>query len=231
VSDEAELEAVRRLLAQARHEEPMPDDVAVRMNALLDDLSRERGRDPVAAPVASLELHRRRRAAALLVAAAAIVVGGVTAAQHLPLGSGSSRTAAGSATEGASAGGDRHVSTSAPPEKSPPVSPGPLAPTQRAKLRTRGGRVVVRPGHFTADALSGRQAAGPTPGALLNAERLRSIPAGCLPALGKVEAVPATYERAPAALVYHPPAGTTQVVDLYICGTPKPVRSVTLPTS
>jgi hypothetical protein len=66
---------------------------------------------------------------------------------------------------------------------------------------------------------------------MIHAERLRSIPAGCLPALGDVEAVPATYERAPAALVYHPPAGTTQVVDLYICGTPKPVRSVTLPTS
>jgi hypothetical protein len=208
----------------------MPDDVAARMNEILTGLSRDRGRAPEDAPVISLELHRRRRAAGLLVAAAAIVVGGVTAAQHLPLGSRSSPTAGAFATEGGSAGADGRSSGSAPPGKSPLSSPGVQAHTHVAKLRTRGGRVVVRPGHFTADALSARQAVGPPRSATIDAHRLRSVSAGCLPALGDAEAVSATYESAPAALVYHRPAGTTQVVDLYICGSPKPVRSVTLPT-
>jgi hypothetical protein len=43
------------------------------------------------------------------------------------------------------------------------------------------------------------------------------------------EVVRATYEKAPAALVYHPPAGSTQIVDLFVCGSSQPVRTITLP--
>jgi hypothetical protein len=41
--------------------------------------------------------------------------------------------------------------------------------------------------------------------------------------------VAALYDRAPAVLVYHPPDGSTQVVDLVLCGSERPIRSVTLP--
>jgi hypothetical protein len=229
VSDEVErpeLEAVSRLLAQARHDEPMPDDVAARMDGVLAELKRERARAPEDAPVISLEGHRRRRAAALLVAAAAIVVGGVTAAQHLPLGSGSHPTAGSSEDGRTTAGGQP------PGSQSPPTSPlpGPQLATQVSKPRIQAGRVLVRPGHFAADALSARQAAGPSPSAPFGEGTLRSVPPGCVTGLGDAEVVPATYELAPAALVYHAPTGTTQVVDLYVCGAPKPVRSITLPT-
>ena len=33
----------------------------------------------------------------------------------------------------------------------------------------------------------------------------------------------------PAALLYHRPEGSTQVVDLVVCGSDRPIRSVTLP--
>ena len=41
--------------------------------------------------------------------------------------------------------------------------------------------------------------------------------------------VSATYERAPAVLVFHRPVSSTQVVDLFVCGSSRPVRSATLP--
>jgi hypothetical protein len=54
---------------------------------------------------------------------------------------------------------------------------------------------------------------------------------GCLavdPGPGSL--VPATYDEAPAYLVLRPPAGDTQVVDLYVCGDTAPRRSITLTT-
>jgi hypothetical protein len=233
-AERPELEAVRRLLAEARHDEPMPRDVAARMDRVLAGLSTGPAEGPAEvqeeAPVIALAAHRRRRAAALLVAAAAIVVGGVTAAQHLPSGSGGHATAGGSATDQKVSGEDR-ATGSEPPGKAPRVSASGGTNATLPPLRTLAGRVLVRPGHFSSDALSGRRVTGPTPGAPLRAVRLRRVPAGCVPAaLRDAEIVSATYEGAPAALVYHAPAGTTQVVDLYVCGTSKPVRTVTLPT-
>jgi hypothetical protein len=86
----------------------------------------------------------------------------------------------------------------------------------------------VRPRHFTADALAGLRVVDTAQGRRLDS--LKVVSRGCVPSLGNATLVPATYEKAPAALVYHAAAGSTQVVDLYICGSAKPVRSVTLPT-
>jgi hypothetical protein len=234
VSEEAErpeLEAVRRLLAEARHGEPMPDDVAARMDRVLRNLSADREVAAGDAPVIDLAAHRRRRAATLLVAAAVIVVGGVTAAQHLPRDSGTPSTAAGAGSQDRSGSGADTASPQLGSAHSPlQPSPGNGDTAKLYQVRIRAGRVLVRPRHFTVDALSGRQAIGSAPSALVQRRELRRVPAGCIPTLGGVDVVPATYEKAPAALVYHAPAGTTQVVDLYVCGTSKPVRSVTLPT-
>jgi hypothetical protein len=224
-TEHPEHDDVRRLLAEARHDEPIPTDVAARLDRVLAGLSQERTEVPAEARVIHLEAHRRRRAAGLLVAAAAIVVGGVAVAQHLPGGSGAPATAGGSAADrnaGAEASGQALTS-------SPPVSPGPNDDAQKAPLSLVSGRVRVRPGHFTADALAGRQVAAPTASGSRQ-DALKAVSPGCVPSLGDAVLVPATYEKAPAALVYHAPAGSTQVVDLYICGSAKPVRSVTLPT-
>ena len=76
---------MRRLLAEARHDEPMPAEVVARMDRVLDELADEPGRR---APVVDLAA-RRRRVTSLLVAAAAVVVVGIGIGQVGDLGAGS----------------------------------------------------------------------------------------------------------------------------------------------
>ena len=48
--------------------------------------------------------------------------------------------------------------------------------------------------------------------------------------LGPGHLVPVRYDGARAWLVFRAPEGESQVVDLYLCGSTKPARSITLPT-
>ncbi len=73
---------IRRLLAEARHTEPMPGDVVARLDRVLAGLAEERKER--LAPVVELASRRRRTAASLLVAAAAVVVVGVGISRVLP---------------------------------------------------------------------------------------------------------------------------------------------------
>jgi hypothetical protein len=41
--------------------------------------------------------------------------------------------------------------------------------------------------------------------------------------------VPAEYQNAPAALLYRRPEGGSQIVNLYVCGSSRPIRTTTLP--
>lgn len=88
--------AVRDLLAEARHDEPMPEDVAARLDRVLAQLAEgDSHLDP--AHVVELASRRRHRAATLLVAAAAIVVIGVGLGQVVDRG-GADADIAGSAS-------------------------------------------------------------------------------------------------------------------------------------
>lgn len=236
-----ETEAVRRLLAESRHDEPMPADVAARMDRVLADLAAT----PVAAPspapdapaepdgsetvdgvITHLPVQRRRRAAGLLAAAAAIVVGGVVLAQNLPhAGSGAQESAVPAAgSEGDRfAAGDAQGGGTRSPTTPAAGAPGQPAP-QMEKARLRDGRVVVRSRSFSADALAGRRLLSGD-----HSQRLAPPGAPCPSPSGQDQVVPALYRRAPALLVYHLPDGSTQVVDLLVCGTGLPIRSVTLP--
>jgi hypothetical protein len=100
--------AVRRLLASARHDEPVPADVAARLDSVLARL--EAG-ESVAGPrgsrakVVELTAQRRRRVASLLVAAAAVVVLGVGLGQVVDgFGSAGSRSATDAAGDAAMEG-------------------------------------------------------------------------------------------------------------------------------
>jgi hypothetical protein len=228
-----EIEEVRRLLAEARHTEPMPDEVAGRMDDVLAGLTATTrpaaSTSPVGAPghasalehddrVVSLASHRRRRVAGMLVAAAAIVVGGVAVAQNLPSTSSSSADTAGSV--GSDSAKQPRVRQSATPENLSGAD---------ARLETspvlRNGRLVVHQRHFAADALTGRR--------LLQRKGADSVPPSpvACPSVptDQGEVLRARYQQAPAALVYGPVTGGSQVVDLYVCGSPQPVRSATLP--
>lgn len=86
-------DAVRRLLADARHDAPVPADVAARLDATLAGLVAERSApapstSPAGAEVVDLAARRRRRRlGAFVAAAAAVVVAGVGVGQVLPTGS------------------------------------------------------------------------------------------------------------------------------------------------
>jgi hypothetical protein len=223
-----EVAEVRRLLAAARHTEPMPEDVVTRMEGVLAGLAAEStalgaSSQPDGEPrqpgvVVPIDAHRRRRVAGLLVAAAAIVVGGVTIAPHLPSGS-DSRTAGTTAQDAGGETSGNSGSTGNGPS-GPEKAPG--AAQSLDGLTVVNGHVLVRPRHFSVDARHGR--------ALLQANSFdRAVKAPCPAVPGPGERVAAEYEHAPAVLVYRRPQGSTQVVDLYVCGNDRPVRSTTLP--
>jgi hypothetical protein len=216
-----EIAEVRRLLAEARHTEPMPDDVAARMDDVLVGLSRTQPvaqpiAQPIAQPVAEvvpLASRRRRKTAAALVAAAAVVVGAVLVASHLPH-SGSSSSGVAASAGGAPSGSTQGHDSQSVPGRTTGKSPAPSAASPTT---------VVRPGHFRADA---RAAQTRLRGGY---QALESTPSCAgVPSAGRV--VPAEYRNAPAALVFGPVREGTRVVELYACGSSQPLRKVTLRT-
>lgn len=227
--ESAEITEVRRLLADARHTEPMPDDVAARMDRVIARLGDE---SPAAAPAPSaagtvipIAAHRRRRAAALLAAAAAIVVGGVVVSQVVHPSSSSSTAseapAAGSYDKDSAKGQDLHGNQSLSGGDQT-QSPGP------GGTEIRHGRVVVRPQYFAYDALRGRRLLTSHPEHAKTADQLDRLQV-CGVLTKRAHAVPAEYEKAPAALLYRRPRGGSQIVDLVVCGSDRPIRSATLP--
>ncbi|NYG59392.1 hypothetical protein BJ980_002315 [Nocardioides daedukensis] len=86
-------DAVRRLLAGARHDEPIPTDVADRMDAVIDRLSAERDRSDDNEPIPL----RRRRVPQFLLAAAAVAAIGFGLSQTSGAGPDASEQGAGRA--------------------------------------------------------------------------------------------------------------------------------------
>src|SRR5690242_14743383 len=88
--DPAQDERIRRLLADARHTDPMPEAVVARLDRVLAGLSDDRTERAERAEVVDLMARRRRTVGQLLVAAAAVVAVGFGITQVLPdLGGGS----------------------------------------------------------------------------------------------------------------------------------------------
>jgi hypothetical protein len=219
-----EIAEVRRLLADVRHTEPMPDDVATRMHGVLarlgDQTPAARSEPSREADVVPIAAHRRRRAAGLLVAAAAIVVGGVAVAPHINVSSSGGSQATASAEDGGDQTHENLGNTGneqTQPQHAQPSTGGP-------PMKVRDGLVVVRPQHFATDALQARRRLK-APAVNGDLDRL-----GCAGVPVHADAaVPAEYQHAPAVLVFRRAEGSSQVVDLYVCGSARPIRSTTLP--
>lgn len=114
---------LRRLLADARHEAPVPADVATRLDEVLGRL--EAGEDVPSGisgtGVLELAAARRRRAASMLVAAAAVVAVGIGLGQVVDLSGGSSADSSagsdGAAESSVSAERDEERERSAAPDR------------------------------------------------------------------------------------------------------------------
>lgn len=231
-------EAVRRLLADARHDGPPPPDVVARLDDTLAALRAERAAaDTSPGRVVDIGSRRRRVAGIGLLAAASVVVAGVALGQALPRGGGDAADSsagsasdsslaeaptseddggdsAGSAGEGSGNLADNEARQSDESFLSPGLAPGPtLFSDDDDDLVDQ--LVVLRP-----DATTGRQ-------------RLTSLAAlqGCdgVDAGRWAAVVRAQVDGELGLVVYRRPLGEDQGVELYVCGTPDPVRTLTLP--
>lgn len=248
---------LRRLLAQARHGEPVPDDIAARLDRVLQQLGAEGVQEaeeagpPAGRGVVDLTARRRRLVSGLLAAAAAVVVVGVGANQLIDVGSGSDSTAsdAGSSADSAAdasteslADGDRRrrLDDSSGQSFSQDL-PGPASgddqlPAPQAYPDARGslpGPVRLTEAGFAKQAIrySTREGTLAAAGSPVPGEELsRSEAFVCEGAdWGAGVLLPALYDGVPAVLAYRGVEGETQTVDLLRCGTGDVLRSTVLP--
>ena len=229
---------VRDLLADARHDEPVPDAVAARLDRVLEGLHDDR--TAPSSPVIDLGARRRVKAGRLLLAAAAIVIGGVAVGQGL----------------GGAGGGDSADSPSAGLDTSTQVrSEVPVEADGEAGGEAGGGTgagapeaatdgdqqladdlpVQLSPESFDRDVrrlarAKGLQSAG-SAGSTSARDFMSQVPAFACPpaAYGQGTLIPAYYEDQPTVLAFRPPLGSERVAELLRCGTAEKLRTLTLP--
>ena len=229
-----EQDAVRRLLAEVRHDGPVPPAVVGRLDDTLASLVAERAETAAeaSAPVVDLGARRRRTAGIGLLAAAAVVVAGVAIGQGLPQMSGGNDSSAGSAAES-------DMSTAQEPEgRDSEDSGGADGGSSDSQLAPEAMKSTVpspAAGYPTLSTL-----AGDLDGELLD---LRSVDpersaepgvpdtlATCdLGGAGPGRRVAAEVDGQAGAVVFRRPSGDLQDVAIYVCGDAVPVRTLTLP--
>ena len=225
-----EQESVRRLLAEARHDLPAPSEVVTRLDDTLASLVAERGgaRPPEAhVPVIDLAARRRRRAGVGLLAAAAVVVGGVALGQGLPRLSGSNDASS-------SAGGDMATSQDqAPRDDAGSAGEGDsTAPGPESLKSSATGPEVSYPTLSAYDADLDNELLD-----LRTTDSARSVESGLVRGLkgcglggtGQGRRVPAQVDGESGVVIFRRPDADVQRVDLYVCGSSVPVRTLTLP--
>ncbi len=227
-----EQDAVRRLLAQARHDGPTPPEVVARLDERLASLVSERESLPAPAVVVDLGARRRRTAGIGLLAAAAVVVAGVALGQALP------RTSGGDDAGASSAGSDMVTSQ----------EPGPSDGSADTGGGDAGSGAAEQSPESLKSAASAPEAAYPTlssadtgldadlldlrtsrtPG-LAGLDAARTLTGCDLQGVAPGRRVGAQVDGLSGVVVFRRPDGATQQVELYVCGTSRPVRTITLP--
>lgn len=226
-----EQDAVRRLLADARHDGPTPPEVVARLDDALAALVTERREtsEGPSAPVVDLGARRRRTVGIALLAAAAVVVAGVAIGQGLPQLSGNDSDAgsvAGGDTatseeqdlgtqqdDGGGSKGDAGAAELAPEAlKSTAPAPEGVYPTLSSAAADLDDELLV---------LRAAGSAGQGAGDALLTCDLRGVEQG--------RRVAAEVDDRAGAVVFQRPSGDRQGVALYVCGDPEPVITLTLP--
>ncbi len=222
---------VARLLADARHDEPVPPEVAARLDRVLEGMSGERvaGPDGPPAPVVDIAARRRRRTFTLLAAAAAVVVAGVGIGQVVgPTDGDDSGGGGDSSLADDNLGSNLDRPDEAAPERAQPMDPQELealgepahvtAKSFAAEVRRLQDRPGVRSYASDGVMMDGSQLTAPS----------AEFPCGAAE-YGEGKLIAVRYNGRPAVLAYRPPEGETQIVDLLQCGSGDAIRSTTLP--
>jgi len=203
-------ELVRRLLADARHDEPVPADVAAHLDAVLADLAGPRVPEGVTPLRAPQRVRRRRWGVALVAAAAAVTAIAVAPRIGSPGGGSDDSTASDSAgaSSSRSAGGKS-------------LDEGPAAQA--------AGVALLHRDTLAADVRAARARLAASPHAL-QSQGPESLAPGCgADDRGPGSALAARLDGRDVVLVLRPPAGGRQVADVLACGTARVLASVTLP--
>jgi hypothetical protein len=247
-----EQDAVRRLLADARHDGPPPPDVVDRLDETLASLVAERSGeltsehtagaatghdDRSPGRVVDLGSRRRRVASIGLLAAASVVVAGVALGQALPRGSNDAAdSSAGSASDSSLAESPR---SQADDGAGASAEEGGDAGSESDLLEPDAKESFLQPGRADRPTLSSDdedivgQLLALRPAVSDGRQRLRSLAAlrGC----DGVEPGPsaavlsAQVDGETGLVVFRRPVGAEQGVELYACGNPLPLRTITLP--
>ncbi|WP_439937687.1 hypothetical protein ACS3YM_17355 [Nocardia sp. N13] len=234
-----EEEHVRRLLADARHDGPVPPEVVARLDETLASLVSERGDAPLeqsgpgtdraaAAPVVDLGARRRRTAGLGLLAAAAVVVAGVALGQALPRSGGDDASSSGGVAAESDAS-SRELGGQSDDGSADSSSGGAEAPESLTSPAPRAGLPTVSLSDpALSDRLLGlrRDAAARTTGQPLAPD----VQGTCLMrGIGPGRRLLVEVDGQPGTVVYQPPSGDAQRVAIFVCGTGEPVRTLTLP--
>ncbi len=226
--------AVRRMLAEARHDAPIPPDVADRLDTVLAGLTRDEPGSPGVAPVVDLAARRRRRnAAALLAGAAAVIVAGFAGGQLI--GADSDDSGADTASAGSNA--DREAKNDAGGEAAAPESLGDDAASAPAdEVPVPLGQALRLSSQHLARDVTDQLGSFATSSGSVRAPGYAAFDAvGCTPPpapskFGGGELFPALFDGRPAVLALRPPAGGTQQADVLACDTATSLASVTIPS-
>lgn len=234
-------EQLRALLAEARLDEPMPADVAARLDGVLADLGADRA--AVATPLPDRAAARRRRRRSLVLAAAAAVAIGVGGTQ-VDLSGGGGADSGVTAHDGGAARSQTESQTESQAESYPESQPESQADSAGAATLA-AAPVALRSGSFERDVrhylspLSSGDLSVPRPDRLTKDERAARSGRGTMTSpyaascsrvdAGRGRQLPAEYDGRPAVLVLRPAAAGVRRVDLYLCGSAEPVRSTSVP--
>lgn len=212
-------ELVRRLLAEARHDEPIPADVAARLDAAIAGLVADRpdasAADEPSPDVPSLADRRASRRKGWiglgLVAAAAAVVGGIAVGQSLQT-PGHDASTAGAADSGGDSAGSFSEGSAADPRVVEGYLRYGVHPLSSERLAADVPALV--------DGLAGEKRVD-------GSGSLVAVDFPCQPAdWGPGELVPVLLDREPAVLVLRPADGDRQQADVLACGSGAVLASV-----
>lgn len=250
--------AVRRALADAGGPEPLPEEIADRLDAVITGLAA--GRRPLpeishpedhrVLPLDPAARRRRMRARFMLVAAAAVVVGAVgigvvndgatddlSAADQMAEGDPARSDAGGAIEDGAiedgSASGDDgkafdEDSAEQPPAAAPDLVVEPQRIVVDQPLRE------VRATNLREDLVALQHSTLPNPATDDYSGATLTAPASfvCEPAdFGRGYLVGIEYDGKPAIAAFREPVGQTQAAEVLACGTGDVLHSTTLPTT
>jgi hypothetical protein len=223
---------IRRLLASARHDAPVPADVVQRLDRVLDQL----GAGGDLAPVVDLAArrHRRRQASQVVLAAAAVVAVGFGVAHLSTNGAGGDNNAADSS---AVAGRQAQSGARSPgQERKGTTAPRPSMDSAASPLAADGLQAVFpfqlrdqRFGHDVRRAV--RSAAMLDAGVASSPGYSTKVPLSSCPAAdyGTGTLIPVVYRGANSILAVRSDQAGKLVVDVLACGTATVLHSATVP--